>query len=224
MGSKRAHIAKKSGQLRRNDVPKLKLPYARCVDNRGPLVDPKPCGRRGGVLAFLVVQADGLDALCKSRDQVVEDARLADAALPDHGSAFALYPGAQEVHSPAFYGAEHHGLVPHLRVATDEGLKPLGIDQVAFIDAYGRFDLILLGRRQDPIDQIRFDAGFRGAGHDEDLIDVRCDDMPAILARAAQFRRSRFDAYNPALVSGLRFDTDPIAGHDDMPLGGREIL
>ena len=147
MGRKRPHIAKQSGKFRRYDIPELKLPYARCVDDRGSLIDPKPRCGRGGVFAFLIIETHGLDALCESGDQVVEDTRLADAALTDHGGAFALRPRSQKIHAPASLGADHQGLVAHLRVASDKRLESLRIDQVAFINAYCCLDLILLGGR-----------------------------------------------------------------------------
>ena len=224
MGSKRPHITKQSGKFRRYDIPELKLPYARCVDDRGRLIDPKPRCGRCGVLAFLIIEAHGLDALCKSGDQVVEDTRLSDAALTDHGGAFSLGPRSQKVHAPASHGADHQGLVAHLRVASDKRLESLRIDQVAFIDAYGCLDLILLGGRQDPIDQIRFDSRFCSTRHHEDLVDIRGDDMPAILARAAQFGNPWLDADNPTLVARLGFDPNPVPGHHDVPLGRREVL
>lgn len=48
--------------------------------------------------------------------------------------------------------------------------------------------------------------------------------MPAILARTAQFGNPWLDANNPSLVARLGFDTYPVPGDHDVPLGRREIL
>jgi hypothetical protein len=65
---------------------------------------------------------------------------------------------------------------------------------------------------------------FCRAGYDEDLVDIRGDDMPAVLARAAQFGNPWFDADNPSLVARLGLDTNLVPGHHDVPLGRREVL
>jgi hypothetical protein len=56
------------------------------------------------------------------------------------------------------------------------------------------------------------------------LVDICRHHVSAVFAGAAEFGSPRFDFEDPALISSVRFDFDSIAGDDDMPLLGRQIL
>ena len=187
LGRKGSKISKQAGKFSRDNIPKLELTDPRCVDDRSRFIDSKPLSRGRGVFSFLIVQTDRLHSLCKSWDQMIEEARFTNAALTNHCTGFALHPTYQLLHPPTFDGTEHQDPVAHLSITADEGLELLWGEQIALVQTDGRLDAILLGGRQDTVDQVRLDGRLGGTCNHEDLVDIRCDDMPAIFTGAAQF-------------------------------------
>lgn len=98
------------------------------------------------------------------------------------------------------------------------------VDQVALIDADCGIEVVLFGGSEDSIDQIGLDRWFRGAGNDQELVDIGNDYVPTFLARTAQLGAAVLDTNNPALVGSVGFYIDAIAGDYDMALLGSQIF
>jgi hypothetical protein len=107
-----------------------------------------------------------------------------------------------------------------LSVTADQWLQYSGPDQIALVDNNGSWKVILFGGSKQSVDEIGLYGGFCGAGHYKQLIDVCSDYMASIATCSSQFGFSSFDANDPALIGTLGFDTNAIAGYDDVSLVG----
>ena len=216
-----ADIAKGRRDLRRHEFPELKLPHPRRVDEHAAMgVGQEPGGGRG-MPPFVVVAADFAHDQLERRVDRVEQRRLPDAALADHCRHHPSQFGAESGDpQPGDCGTQHHG-ISHPRIDASQRNESGGIDEIELIDADEWPDTARFGGHDQPIDERRLDGRQSRAPHDQHLIDVGHDHMPATAARPTERRSPRLDCLNHTLLVRSAH-VHPVAGCHRMPLCGGE--
>ena len=194
--------------------------------------------RRRRVASLVVVAAHLGDGEGKIGLEMVEERRLADAALADDGADGAAELGPETGDAHAGDSGAEDDAVPHPRVDASEGDEAGRGDEIGFVEADQGPDAGALRGDEHPVDEPRLEMRLGRAADDHHLIDIGDDHVTASAAVPRQFVAPGIDRLDrrilaDAVGSGRRecvggkigdrrlTDGDPVARHHRMPLVDR---
>src|SRR5262245_38911976 len=156
------------------------------------------------MFSFLILAADLGDAEAQLGLHRIQERRLANAALSGDDALFAGDQPTQRFDALTRRGTDEVHTVSHLTIDAGNGHEIGRINEIDLVDADDGLDLHPLGFDQKAINQIRFQFWLGGAGYDQQLIDIRHEDLLPAFAHAAEDVTPRFDPLDQTVIPSLR--------------------
>ncbi len=144
------------------------------------------------------------DGQAQSRLDRIEKTALAHTALARQSRLFAVQQGFEVFDVAARFRRGQQNSVSQGRVDPGNLLEADGIDQVNLVDHNDRLHVALFGGQQEAIDQSGFQRGFGRAGDDQQIVNVRHEDVLLTAAGAADHSAPRFDMFDHSIEERSR--------------------
>ena len=197
-------------------VPECQLPDSGRIDDIATVVEFNQLGAAGDMPSLAGGLADFSGDQPQARLDHVEQRRLANTTLTGK-DRLAIRQKLPEPRNPRTgLGTGEHHLVSESRVESGPSDQGRGIKQIDLVQADHRGNLALLGTDQEPVDQGGLEII---CGNDDDeLVNVRDDQVGTLPAAARQHTVTRLDSLNDPCLSIDVTNQHPIAGDHCIPL------
>ena len=110
------------------------------------------------------------------------------------------YEFANLLHARAFVNGKQDRAVAHASIHANQRLQVGRVDQIDLVDADDRSYSPFLRSDQESIDQVWLNGWLGGATDDQQLVDIRHQDMLSPAARPADNAMPRFHAFDNAFI------------------------